>query len=266
MAIKIHLLNTVPTIFEPNSIYLVKGETDIDVIMYVVGETGAAIRHTVSKTEIENLVNNGGLTWVTATDVSTPATSGNVYRMVNPASSTIVLPAAPTDGIVIGVKVSNGRLDNHIDPNGKTIESTSGPLLLDKAFANVLLRFSATSDTWEFLWGVPSSSLSTFIPEGIINVPETVYNLTGTELDARNGSIQIKFLTANAMLTNVLQSGESIVLGIDDGTGFTITIPGINWTKTGGGGTAPSLHPTLMSWIVVWKVGTVLYGSYLGDA
>lgn len=61
-------------------------------------------------------------------------------------------------------------------------------------------------------------------------------------------------------------SGQSMILGVDDGTAYTLTFPSISWTKAGGSGTAPSLHATLKTWIVLWKVGATLYGSYLGDA
>lgn len=90
---------------------------------------------------------------------------------------------------------------------------------------------------------------------------ETVYNLTGTELLEANGSVQIKTLTANTTFTDALASGQSVVLGIDDGTAaYTVTWPTITWTTT------PAVAPTLPTsgylWVVLWKVGSTLYGKY----
>lgn len=97
---------------------------------------------------------------------------------------------------------------------------------------------------------------------------EEVYVLTGTtpSLTATNGSIQTWTLTAASSPTDGLSSGQSIILGIDDGTAYTITWPSVVWTKAGGSGAAPSLNATVRTWVVLWKVGTTLYGSYLGDA
>lgn len=97
---------------------------------------------------------------------------------------------------------------------------------------------------------------------------EEVFVLTGTtpSLSAVNGSIQTWTLTAASTPTDGLSSGQSIILGIDDGSAYTITWPSVVWTKAGGSGTAPSLNATVRTWVVLWKVGTTLYGSYLGDA
>jgi hypothetical protein len=49
---------------------------------------------------------------------------------------------------------------------------------------------------------------------------------------------------------------------IDDGTASTITwtTMGIVWV----GGTAPTLSTTGYNVIEIWKVGTTIYGSYVG--
>lgn len=97
---------------------------------------------------------------------------------------------------------------------------------------------------------------------------EEVYTLTGTtpSLSSANGSIQTWTLTANSTPTDGLSSGQSIILGIDDGSAYTITWPSVVWTKSGGSGTAPTLNATVRTWVVIWKVSSTLYGSYLGDA
>ena len=96
---------------------------------------------------------------------------------------------------------------------------------------------------------------------------EEVFTVTGTtpSLSSANGSIQTWVLTANSAPTDGLASGQSIILGIDDGTAFTLTWPTVVWTKAGGSGTAPTVNTTGRTWVALWKVGSTLYGSYLGD-
>ena len=92
------------------------------------------------------------------------------------------------------------------------------------------------------------------------NLQETVYNLTGTALDAGNGGIQTKTLAANTTLTDSMAAGESMTLMIDDGSAYTITWPTITWLVSGG--SAPTLETTGYTAIVLWKVGSTLYGKY----
>ena len=91
------------------------------------------------------------------------------------------------------------------------------------------------------------------------SVGEQVYNLTGTDIDPDNGTIQYKTLTGNTTFTESLTTGQYVTLMIDDGTGFTITWPTIYWP----GGLAPTLATTGYNVIQLWKVGTDLYGSYV---
>lgn len=96
---------------------------------------------------------------------------------------------------------------------------------------------------------------------------EEVYALSGTTAAANpaNGSIQTWTLTANSTLTDSLSSGQNIVLGVTPGA-YNVTWPTMTWTKVGGGGAAPTLYASGKSWISLWKVGTTLYGSHIGDA
>jgi hypothetical protein len=95
---------------------------------------------------------------------------------------------------------------------------------------------------------------------------ETVFALTGTTpaLNPSNGTIQTWTLTASSTPTDSLNAGESLTLMIDDGTAYAITWPSVTW-KTGGG-TAPTLNTTGFTAIVLWKVGSTLYGARVGDA
>lgn len=97
-------------------------------------------------------------------------------------------------------------------------------------------------------------------------VVETVYALSGTTpaLNPTNGMIQTWTLSASSTPTDSLNAGESLTLMIDDGTAYAITWPSVTW-KTGGG-TAPTLNTTGFTVIILWKVGSTLYGARVGDA
>lgn len=94
---------------------------------------------------------------------------------------------------------------------------------------------------------------------------EVVGSLTGTTPtfdpdDPDVGTITTWTLTANSTPVDGLTSGQSMTLMIDDGTDYGITWPTITWDVTGGA--APTLKTTGYTTVVIWKVGTTLYGRY----
>jgi len=90
---------------------------------------------------------------------------------------------------------------------------------------------------------------------------------TTVNLDPNNGSIQTWTLGANRTpgQANWL-AGQSITLMIDDGTARTITWTTLAVTWETNGGAAPTLATTGRTVIVLWKVGTIIYGARVGDA
>jgi hypothetical protein len=101
------------------------------------------------------------------------------------------------------------------------------------------------------------SNTSVNFPSGI---SETVYNLSGTALNPKNGTIQQTTLTANVTYTDSFGEGESMTLMINDGTGYFVTWPTMTWK----GGIAPTLTTTGFNTVQLWKANTVLYGSIIG--
>lgn len=98
-------------------------------------------------------------------------------------------------------------------------------------------------------------------------IVETVSALSGTTptLDPSNGTVQTHTLSGATTYTDGLNTGESMILVLIAGAN-TVTWPTMTWTKVGGGGAAPTLSATGISAVVLWKVGSTLYGSHLGDA
>jgi len=94
------------------------------------------------------------------------------------------------------------------------------------------------------------------------SIAETVYTLSGTEIDPANGTIQFKSLSAPVTLTETIAAGESVVLMIENGATHTILWPTITWV-TSAGNVAPT--PTEKDTFVLWKISTTLYGAYVGS-
>jgi hypothetical protein len=105
-------------------------------------------------------------------------------------------------------------------------------------------------------------------------IQEKVFTITdgaAFEIDPRNGTVQLITLGASRTpkATN-FAAGEAITLMVDDGTAYTITWTdatfggsGVVWETNGG--VAPTLATSGYTTIVLWKVGTQIYGARVGD-
>ena len=91
---------------------------------------------------------------------------------------------------------------------------------------------------------------------------ETVYNLTGTDIDPANGTVQSKTLSANTTFTESLATGQSVVLRLNGGATYTVTWPTMTWI-TSGGNVAPTLNGT-SDVVVIWQENSTVYGAYVG--
>lgn len=92
---------------------------------------------------------------------------------------------------------------------------------------------------------------------------ETVYTITdgaSVVLNPANGTIQTWTLGANRSPSITMSAGQSLTLMIADGTAYAVTWPSVTWV----GGTAPTLPTTGYGVIVLWKVGSTVYGTYVG--
>jgi hypothetical protein len=101
------------------------------------------------------------------------------------------------------------------------------------------------------------SNTAVNFPSGIA---ETVYTLSGTALNPKNGTIQQTTLTSNVTYTDSFGEGESMTLMINDGTGYFVTWPTMTWKS----GVTPGLAATGYNTFQLWKANTVLYGTTIG--
>jgi len=107
-------------------------------------------------------------------------------------------------------------------------------------------------------------------PTIIGTVTEDIFTITDAaafEINPANGSIQTITLGANRTpaATN-FTNGKIVLLGINDGTAFTITwtTVAVTWVKAGGTASAPTLATTGFTWVLLWEVGGVIYGVEVG--
>lgn len=94
-------------------------------------------------------------------------------------------------------------------------------------------------------------------------ITEAVHELEISEtiaIDPANGTIQTIAMTANVTLTDSLASGEFVTLQITSVGDDSVTWPVMQWMF----GNEPVLHATNTNWVQLFKVGSILYGSYIG--
>lgn len=100
--------------------------------------------------------------------------------------------------------------------------------------------------------------------KGLIDTVYTITDGAAFEIDPANGSVQVVTLGASRTpaATN-FAAGQSVLLGIDDGSAYSVTWTTVApvWTKVGGTGVAPTLATSGYTWVNLWKVGSTIYGS-----
>ena len=111
---------------------------------------------------------------------------------------------------------------------------------------------------------VGTTDTQTLTNKTLGDITETVFAITdgaSVDLDPANGPIQTWTLGANrtATATN-FSAGESMTLGVTAGAN-TLTWPTMTWV----GGSAPTLSTSGTTYVVMWEVGTTLYGANVGD-
>lgn len=98
---------------------------------------------------------------------------------------------------------------------------------------------------------------------------EQIFAISGTTpaLSPTNGSIQTWTLTAaSTPTTGTWANGQSLTLMINDGTAYTITWTSMSITWKTDSGAAPTLNTSGYTVIVLWKIGSIIYGARVGNA
>lgn len=128
--------------------------------------------------------------------------------------------------------------------------------------------FSAATAGTDYV--APGTATTFTAQQTFKELKDTVHTITdgaAFEIDPANGSIQVVTLGASRTpaATN-FEAGQVVLLGIDDGSAYSITWSTVNptWVKVGGTGSAPTLATTGYTWILLWKVSTTIYATEVG--
>lgn len=216
-----------------------------------------------------------GTTWVSKnilgitvgeTGVSTTTGTGSVVLSTNP---TLVTPNLGTPSALMltnatGLPIETGTSGIlSVGRGGSGVDTLTGVIIGNGTSAFT----SKTNPTGAFVGTIDSQTLTN---KTLTNYTETVFAITDgvtVNIDPNNGPIQTWTLGANRTPGQAnWGAGQSITLMIDDGSAFAVTWStlGVVWETNGG--SAPTLATTGLTAIVLWKVGSTIYGARVGDA
>ena len=211
-------------------------------------------------------------------DDTTPQLGGNLdvngNDIVSTSNADIDLAANGTGSVVVKGNDTSGKLVLNCETNSHGVTIKGPP---HSAAATYTLTLPNDDGAANGLMQSNGSGVLSFTNAPVVTtldmagaIQELVYtaNVTGTyTLSAGNGTIQNITLTGSVgsgSVTDSLNDGEAVTLVVDDGSGYTIDWTGAvdKWV----GGSAPTLDTTNKNIIVLWKVGSDLYGMLSGVA
>jgi len=142
--------------------------------------------------------------------------------------------------------------------DAKKVAVNTNPIILDaRGQASVWLDFIAYKWILYDSNGVLQYSEDDIVPY----VADRSYLMSGTSLNANDGTILTCNLNMNTAFVDNLAEGQSLVLMLTGADAYTVSWPAMVWVS-GTGNVEPTYSPSVV--IVLWKTQDVLYGMYTG--
>lgn len=192
--------------------------------------------------------------------ITAGTTAGPIVTSSTGTSATLPMASATASGVVTtgaqtiaGVKTFSSAITGSVTGNsGTATKLATARTINGVAFDGTSnITISAPSDT---------NKLNRYNPEITGSITEQVYNLTGTEINPGNGTIQYKAVSSNTNFTTSFLAGQSVLLRLRYANSYTISFQVDFWA----GGKAPEL--TRHCAIVIWKEGeNATYGAFVGS-
>lgn len=227
---------------------------------------------------------------IQAADVPTlnQNTTGHAAGITGGASNRIIFNTAPnTTSFIIAPTIASTYLQwdganfawATVAPGGVTTFSggttgltpavaTSGAITLGGVLnaANGGTGVTTTSGSGSNVLSNNATLLGVTLNDGYTEEVYAIPSNTTPALTPNNGSIQTWTLSGNSTPSSgTWSSGQSIVLMVNNAAANSITWSTLGVTWFTNGGTAPPLSPSMYTTIVLWKVGTIIYGARVGD-
>ena len=193
---------------------------------------------------------------------------GNLYIGLNTVTSynnvrilhTTISSSTTTGALTVAGGIGIG---GNLNVAGSIIQSSTGNVLI----TNTATSTSNITGALTVAGGLGVSGTTSVSGLSVANnIRENVYAVSGTTpaLSPVNGTIQTWTLSGSSTPTSVTwNAGESMTLAITAGANtITWTSVAVTWI----GATAPTLATSGVTFIQLWKIGSTIYGTYIGAA
>lgn len=254
-----------------------------DINLYVYPDSNGALSFEGSAGQLFSITNDLSNSLFSVSDVSgipsievfangqvSLAPFGGNVGINNTTTSSAKLTVSGESGILINGAVGQFPVGLNINASGHATSRRASVAFGDAWTVGQDLSGNGTKNFFIYGGTSPSSKI-TIGTDGVstfTSISETVFTITdgaSVDINPANGGIQLWTLGANRTPTaSSFAAGQSVTLMILDGTAFSVT-----WTTiavTWVGGVAPTLDTTRYTVIELWKVGSTVYGAFVGYA